>query len=153
MFSKTLYVQVRKNEFLVRNIDDARSFRKIADPHFSHPRTLLGNFTAAGMSLKSAVTEALGKGFFVMKPDIVIHPLEQIEGGLSQIEERAFQEIAIVAGASKTLVWVGKTLNDDEVLSKLKAIRGNMLNRMIGPIVIGVIIVMFLLNLLIKIIS
>jgi rod shape-determining protein MreB and related proteins len=52
-------------------------------------------------------------------PRIVIHPLEMVEGGLSEVEERIFREVAISAGASKVIVWVGKDLNDAEVKEKL----------------------------------
>jgi hypothetical protein len=123
MFTRSLYVQVRKNEFLVRNIDDARSFREKADPAFSHPRSLLGNFTAAGNCLKSAVSRSLGNRF-AASTAMLIHPLETIEGGLSQIEERAFREIALFSGASKAVVWVGEDLSDTEVLSKLESASG-----------------------------
>ncbi len=50
----------------------------------------------------------------------VIHPLATLEGGLSQVEERLFQELARGAGASKVIVWVGAPLSDAEVLVKLR---------------------------------
>ena len=42
-----------------------------------------------------------------------------IEGGLSEVEERALREVAIGAGASKGVVWVGHELSDAEVRDKL----------------------------------
>lgn len=118
MFSKPLYVQVRENQFLVRNINDSRSIQKRAAPGFSHPRMLVGDFTVAQACLKSLLSEARGSGF-VMTTPVVIHPLEKVEGGLTQVEERLFQELAVGAGASKVVVWVGGPLSDIEVMSKL----------------------------------
>jgi len=60
------------------------------------------------------------KGSFVLKTDILLHPLERIDGGLTQIEERALQELALDSGASRALVWVGSALSDAEVIEKLK---------------------------------
>ncbi len=53
-------------------------------------------------------------------PRTLLHPLETIDGGLTQIEERAFQELAIGAGASKVKVWSGPALSDAQVVEKLK---------------------------------
>jgi len=119
MFSKSLYVQVRENEIRVRNIDNTRSFERKASPAFSHPRMLVGNFTAAQECLKEAISEARGSGF-ALATAVVIHPLERIDGGLTQVEERLFHELAVGAGASKVVVWVGALLSDGEVISKLK---------------------------------
>lgn len=119
MFKKTLYVQIRENRVHVRNIDDARTVERRASPGFSHPRMLIGDFTAAQACLKHALAEARGAGF-AWTTDVVIHPLENIEGGLSQVEERLFRELAVGAGASKVVVWVGAGLGDAEVITRLK---------------------------------
>jgi len=42
-----------------------------------------------------------------------------IEGGLSEVEERALREVAMAAGASKVVVWVGHELSDAEVRDML----------------------------------
>lgn len=80
---------------------------------------LVDNFTAAQKCLKAALSEARGSGF-VLSTAVVIHPLEKIDGGLTQAEERLFRELAIGAGASKVIVWVGAPLSDVEVVSKIK---------------------------------
>lgn len=117
MFSKPLYIQVRQNEFQLRDLDTARTHRKQAIPEFSHPRMLVGNFSAAQACLKTLVSETRGLTLFT---PAVIHPLATLEGGLSQVEEQVFQELARGAGASRVLVWVGAPLSDAEVLAKLR---------------------------------
>jgi rod shape-determining protein MreB len=119
MFTKSLYVQVRENQFQVRNVDDSRSIQLNATPGFSHQRMLVGNFTAAQECLKAAISEARGSGFALLT-SVVIHPLEKIEGGLTQVEERLFHELAVGAGAAKVFVWDGAPLSDAEVISKIK---------------------------------
>jgi hypothetical protein len=119
MFSKSLYVQVRANQFLIRNIDDLRSLQRRADPPFSHPRMLVGDFAAAQVCLKASVADARGSGL-VLHTQVVMHPLDTLQGGLTQIEERVLRELALGAGASKVVVWVGAPLTDAEVAAKLR---------------------------------
>ena len=119
MFSRSLYIQVRENHFEVRNIDDLRSIQHRANPGFSHPRMLVGDFALAQSCLKSLVAQARGSGF-VLSVAALVHPLEKIEGGLTQVEERLFEELAIGAGASRAVVWTGAPLSDAEVVAKLK---------------------------------
>jgi rod shape-determining protein MreB len=118
VFKSVLYVQVRADRMTVRNVGDGQSVDRMAPQPFSHPRTLLGNFVNAEAFLKSLVAEM--KGGFLFKPAMLIHPLERIEGGLTQIEERAFEELGRGAGASKVKVWCGAALSDADALEKLK---------------------------------
>lgn len=117
MFSKTLYVQVRENQFQVRNVIDGRSVQQHAKMVFSHPRMLIGDFTVAEMALSAVLSEAKGS-CFVLKTNVLIHPLENIAGGLTQVEERVLLELAKMAGASKVILWTGELLSDQEVLAK-----------------------------------
>ncbi len=52
---------------------------------------------------------------------ILMHPLEMVEGGLSQVEERVFYELAIGCGAKKVVVWSGAELADSEITAKLRS--------------------------------
>ena len=65
------------------------------------------------------VTEMSKSKIFAVSPQVLIQPLEMLEGGLSEVEERVLKEIAIGAGASKVVVWVGRELSDAEVREKL----------------------------------
>ena len=117
MLKALLYVQVRPDRMIVRRIGTSESIDRMAPQPFSHPRTLLGNFTNGEAFLKSLVAEV--KGGFLFRAAILIHPLERIEGGLTQIEERAFEELGRGAGASQVKVWTGDALTDAQVLEKL----------------------------------
>jgi rod shape-determining protein MreB len=87
---------------------------------FSHPRTLLADFTHGEEVLKAFVRRALVNDWWRwlrLAPVIVIHPLGSPEGGFTQIERRAFLELAICAGASRPVLWIGQELSDREVRS------------------------------------
>jgi hypothetical protein len=119
MFKRTLYVQVRENRFDIRNVGDGHSFHATASPPFSHARMLVGDFTAAQVCLTKLAAQARGTGF-ALKTEMLMHPMEKLEGGLTQLETRLFEELAAGAGASRVVVWVGPQLSDADVVSKLK---------------------------------
>jgi rod shape-determining protein MreB len=52
----------------------------------------------------------------MLTPRVVIHPLGNPAGGFTQIERRAFREMALGAGASIVHVWTGRPLTDQELL-------------------------------------
>lgn len=63
------------------------------------------------------LAEARGGGL-ALTTRVVVHPLERIDGGLTQVEERLLQELAIGAGASRAIVWQGAPLSDGEVRAR-----------------------------------
>jgi len=114
-----LYVRVRKNQFRVRRLESAKEATFDAQPPFTTARLLIGQFQAAENVLKRAVKEMSKGGIFAVSPQVLIQPLEMLEGELSEVEERALREVAIGAGASKVVVWVGHELSGAEVRDKL----------------------------------
>ena len=104
-----------------------------ASPHsevlnpFSHPRSLLSDFTLAEQLLKAFVKRIVGTGLFSLRLDVVIHPLGEHLGGLTQIEVRALRELALGAGAGNVHVWQGLPLADQQLLSEQFPNTGNVL--------------------------
>ena len=119
LLANPLYVRVKKNQFRIRNLNSATEATFDAQPPFTTTRLLIGQFLTAQNVLKRAVKETSKGGIFAVSPQVLIQPLEMIEGGLSEIEERVLKEVAIGAGASKVVVWVGHELTDAEAREKL----------------------------------
>ncbi|PQJ62163.1 rod shape-determining protein [Photobacterium angustum] len=71
---------------------------------FDHKRSFVGDFSCAEKVLQYAVREVLGHNKFVLSPRIVMHQLEKVDGGLTDIEERVLKELAMGAGAREVLV-------------------------------------------------
>ncbi|MFY9259666.1 MAG: hypothetical protein WAO71_04060 [Gallionella sp.] len=114
-----VYVKVRRNQFQVRSLKSGVDVTSVAQTPFTTTRLLIGQFAAAESALKAALKQ-LPQGYLrFFSPDIVIHPLEMVEGGLSEIEERIIHEVAVGAGAKRVVVWLGHELNDDEVKKML----------------------------------
>ena len=117
--SNAIYVRVSKNRFRLKNIGTGAEAETTPNPGFTTSRLLVGGFRVAQAALKEAMGRVMGKGLFAGSPSVVIHPLEMIDGGLSEIEDRVFRELALGAGAAKVVVWVGHELSDHEVKGKL----------------------------------
>lgn len=90
---------------------------KVVNP-FAHPRSMVSDFSVAELLLKHQLRRVLGNALLSPSPHIVIHPLGSPAGGFTQVERRAFREMAMGAGASEVHVWSGRPLTDQEVLSK-----------------------------------
>lgn len=117
--ARNVYVRVRRNQFQIRNLESGFDATVVAQAPFTTTRLLVGQFVVAQNTLKEALKQEAKDRLLVVSPHIVIHPLEMVEGGLSEIEERIFREVAVGAGASKVVVWLGHELNDAEVKETL----------------------------------
>jgi hypothetical protein len=116
--ANTIYIRIYENRVHIRNIDDRKEIELSAASPFTTERLLIGNFTAAQTLLKKGIKIVMGKKFFA--PAIVMHPIDKIDGGLSQVEERVLKDLAIVTGAQTVVLWVGHELTDKDVLQKVK---------------------------------
>ena len=111
-----VYAQIRANRITLRRVDTGQQVELPLEQPFSHERALLANLTNAHASMKKGLSEL---GGFV-PPAVVVHPLERLEGGLTEIEERAYHELAVGAGGAKAVVWAGPELSDEEVKAKAR---------------------------------
>lgn len=78
---------------------------------FSHPRLLVCDFAKAEKVLMQGMREVLGSKLLTPNPVVIMHPMEKLEGGVTEIECRVYQELALGAGARKVHVHVGKELD------------------------------------------
>lgn len=78
---------------------------------FSHPRSLISNFVVAEQFLQYAVKMSRSGNFIAITPLLIIHPMEKLEGGITEVEKRAFQELALGAGARECIVHKGDEIN------------------------------------------
>jgi len=91
---------------------------------FAHPRSLVSDFASAEALIRLKLQRVLGKGWLRVAPSVVMHPLGNPDGGFTQVELRAFREMALGAGASTARVWTGRPLANHELLSDQAALSG-----------------------------
>lgn len=98
---RTVYVQVRKDAFRLRHIGNGQEKQVHAIEPFSTDRLLVGQFSIAQRLLKQALGELSRARLFAPAPVVLIHPVEQTEGSLCEVEERVLYELARGAGARR----------------------------------------------------
>ena len=116
----TVYVKVRKNRFSLRHIENKRDIELSANSSFSTNRLLIGEFEIAEKLLKDGIKKFYKTKSINPSPRILMHPLEMLEDGLSQVEARVLREVAYGAGGSWVALWQGHELSDIEVLNEIK---------------------------------
>lgn len=119
LFSNTAYIRVKRNQFHIRHIESGIEVTVKSEAPFTTERMLIGEYLNAEKTLKAALKQ-VAKSWLLLPPHVVIQPLEMIEGGLCQVEDRVLRELAIGAGASKVDVWIGSELSDSDVKERLK---------------------------------
>lgn len=82
---------------------------------FAHPRTIIGDFTVAEKLIEHAIREVTKGCWFAPFKEAIIHPEGDFEGGLTQIEYRALNELCLVAGCRRHTVYEGRPLTRSEV--------------------------------------
>ena len=83
---------------------------------FAHPRGLVSDFTAGSLVMKAFIKRACSRS--LITPAIVMRPLGEPEGGFTQLELRALQEMASFAGSRKFAFWLGPKLSPQKMLAK-----------------------------------
>jgi hypothetical protein len=110
-----IYIQIHRGHFIARRLDHSGSVRK-ESPALSHPRTLMGDFSAIESLFRSAVKELTPGWLLRPRLKILVHLVPEAEGGYTNVEQRAFQEAAVTAGARACKVVLGvQPLSDDQV--------------------------------------
>jgi rod shape-determining protein MreB len=91
---------------------------------FAHPRSLVSDFNIAEQLVQHQLRKVLGNSFFSFPPYVVIHPLGSPAGGFTQIERRAFREMALGSEPAVAHVWSGRLLTDQEILTRKPPLSG-----------------------------
>jgi hypothetical protein len=122
LFTTELYVKVSKNRFEAKNLSSDSGWKSvIPERPFTTNRLLVGTFSAAEPALTKLVKMVIPKGIIKKSPQVVIHPIDMVEGGLSEIEDRVFRELALGAGAFKVVLHTGHELSDSEALNLIRS--------------------------------
>ena len=84
---------------------------------FSHPRTFVSDFEVAEATLRQLIYMVVQRRIIV-RPIVVLHLLEKLEGGITQIEYRGLMELGESIGGRKVYIWTGATLAENDLLNK-----------------------------------
>ena len=115
LIKATVYVQIHKNRFEMKQIEGGTSTVLDAFPPFSTQRMLVGEYSVAEHLFKKGIKELIGSVWIPPKFRIVMHPHDFTEGGLCQVEERVLQQLASSMQPRTIKIHIGETLADNEV--------------------------------------
>lgn len=116
MLKKHVYVRIRRDRLDVRCLETGLAATRTSSPGFSTRRLLVGTVSEANPLLAAAVDECIGASQFVPARRLfVMHPLEMVEGGVSEVERRVLLELAADSGAAHAVVHEGAELSDEGV--------------------------------------
>jgi len=113
LFTCDLYIKISANKFDAKNLSTNGSWQTAyPDQPFTTDRLLIGHFSSAESTLTQLIKNILPKSFIAKSPQVVIHPTSHVEGGLSEVEEHIFKELALGSGAHKAALHIGSELTD-----------------------------------------
>ena len=117
---KTLYLRLYTNIVFIRDVESKKELKKEAIKPFSSSRLLLADYEQGEEFLIQTIKE-LFEGKPTSTFNILIQPMEKIEGGLSSVEKRAFIDSVQHIGG-KSIIIYDKTnrLSDNMVLEMVK---------------------------------
>lgn len=116
-----------KQALLAAGAQARRSGSAVINP-FAHPRSLASDFTAGEQLMKAFLTRVAKRSLLATSPRVVLHLPSDPAGGYTQIEVRAFREMALGAGAMKVTIWQGRALTDRELIEGRFPADGKILN-------------------------
>jgi rod shape-determining protein MreB and related proteins len=100
-----LDVEIYKNKIVLLKESERQTFTPTTN--FSTTRLLIGTFLPAQDCLKAAVKAAGGAFWLGLgRSKLRIHPMEYLEGGLSEIEVRILKELGHGAGVKSVEIIV-----------------------------------------------
>ena len=117
----TLYVLIRRDCFELRLLDPSRTQVARSLEGFSSTRLLIGGFSEALRTLEQGVSDLQSSASVQLRgADLLLHPLELVEGGLCEVEERVLRDLVVGLGPRGVVIWLGPELGDAEVREKLR---------------------------------
>ena len=87
----------------------------ISNP-FAHPRVVVHGFEIGQALLRFGIHSVLGNRL-LLRPRLVLHPLRELEGGLTEIEARVLRELGFCVRAKSVALHVGAKLSAPDALA------------------------------------
>jgi len=112
--TKIIYIQVKTDEMIFQLIGTDKIITLTSEESYGDNRLLISKFSVAEKLIYDGFGLLIKRAMFA--PYVVIHPMENINTPLSEVEEKIFQECALSAGAKTVRVHIGKVLIESEIL-------------------------------------
>ena len=101
LFRPIVYFKVTPGK-LEAQVMGTTTYTAVVSKGLSHPRSLMGDFSAVETCMKEAIIKLGLKGWLKRAPVILTHLIPEVEGCYTNVELRAFREAAFGAGAAQS---------------------------------------------------
>jgi len=112
----------RIEAFGAKAVEEAQMPMRELRRFFDHPRVLIHDWDLTRVVLRHFLHQAGARRFRPYLHSVIWHPLEPLDGGITDIEVRALLDLAAASagdgriGRLASVVWQGEELSDAEVL-------------------------------------
>lgn len=114
--AQTVLIQLYRNRVVIRNIDLGITIDRTCSGKFSNPRMVLADFRVAEEFTRSLLREMSQKRF-APPMKVLVQPMELVDGGISPVEQRSFNDFAQHLGAKYVFLHLTQEpLSDQRVL-------------------------------------
>jgi hypothetical protein len=120
-----MYLRIYVDRMVLRRVDTGQECDRSSTAPFTSKRLLIGHFPEASDLLNGMMRDVNDRvGPLSRNSQLVVHPMEMTEEGLSAVEQRAFQDLGEFSGSKPVMVVTGtEVLNDAQVLRILEGSR------------------------------
>lgn len=112
-----VYLKIRENTLEACNLSTGHLWQTATakpDKPFTTERQLVGSFSHATPLLAALIDKVVPRGIIRRSPAVLIHPIDKVGTGLSEIEERVLVELVMGAGAYRVKIHTGDELSNKE---------------------------------------
>lgn len=118
-----IYIKIYINKIEVIRLDSEELSQVISTEPFSSNRLCFSDYNVAELTIRNTINGLVKqRKFWGYSFRILIHQLDKIEGGLSQIEKRALRDIGEQVGGSYVIIYEGeKPLSIEEARIEIQS--------------------------------
>ncbi|WP_347453051.1 hypothetical protein [Acinetobacter thermotolerans] len=143
-FPKAVWVQMYRDRMQIINHQGQVEHTILPIQKYDHPRTILANFEAAEMTLKQLI-KMKKLPWYDPAPILFLQIKEELEGGITFVENRALRELGYNAGSRNVLIFdhQGQCLNTEEQ-AKQPVFIGTIYSKII--LIIVIVLILFIVK-------
>jgi hypothetical protein len=119
--TETIYLRIFTNRVEVRSLEKDHTISRTAITPFSSERLLVAQYSAAVALIQEILEEMSGGKRLKAQLNVLIQPMEKTEGGLSEVEERALQDLGEHAGGKQVVIHLSQAMLSDTQIWELVA--------------------------------
>jgi hypothetical protein len=117
--SHTIHIRLYTDKVIIRQLEKDVTIERTSDVPFSNARMVLANFKSADIFIRGILDEIYAGQRLAPSIKILIQPMEKLEGGISQVEDRSFSDLGMQLGGKSVFIHSTQEDLDDAGIKEL----------------------------------